>query len=68
MYGSTFFIHENEYKECGNNEGEKIDRLPQSKLGVVVNIGDWLFNPMAFEQPSIMTFWLKGEKEWSSKR
>ena len=40
MYGSTFFIHENEYKECGNNEGEKIDRLPQSKLGVVVNIGD----------------------------
>ena len=21
---------------------------------------------MAFEQPSIMTFWLKGEKEWSS--
>ena len=72
MYGSTFFIHENEYKECGNNEGEKIDRLPQSKLGVVVNIGDWLFNPMAFDQPSIMTFWLRvrkngqvvGKKNW----
>ena len=65
------FMKMNTKNVAATKEGEKINRLPQSKLGLVVNV-EWLFNPMAFVQPSIMTFWLRvrksgqvsGKKNW----